>query len=130
MDKLLTVIVPVFNDETNIIRCLESLFNQTLKNIEIIIINDASTDDTLTILNNYQISHPIQVINMQKNIGAGACRNKGILTASTPYVTFVDSDDWVDISSYARCFEQIRSNTDKVELLLSKKDCLDDRIEW
>ncbi len=54
MDKLLTVIVPVFNDEANIMRCLESLFNQTFCSMEIIVVNDASTDNTLMVLEKYQ----------------------------------------------------------------------------
>lgn len=114
MKKQLTVIVPVFNDESNVLRCLESLFNQTFKSIEIIVVNDASTDNTLAVLNAYQQRHEFKIINMRKNSGAGHCRNVGILAANTPYVTFVDSDDWVDISTYARCFEQSVDNPDVI----------------
>lgn len=114
MDKLLTVIVPVFNDEANIVRCLESLFNQTFCNMEIIVVNDASTDNTPMVLEKYQEKHPFQIISMKENSGAGCCRNTGILAAKTPYVAFVDSDDWVDMSSYTKCFEQLSDNTDVV----------------
>lgn len=114
MDKLLTVIVPVYNDEANIVRCLESLFNQTFCNMEIIVVNDASTDNTLTVLEKYQKKHPFQIISMKENSGAGSCRNTGILAAKTSYIAFVDSDDWVDMSSYAKCFEQLSDNTDVV----------------
>lgn len=114
MDKLLTVIVPVFNDEKNISRCLESLFHQTFKSMDIIIVNDASTDETLSLLKSYQEKHPFQIISMNENSGAGHCRNIGILAAETPYVTFIDSDDWIDISTYAHCFEQLCCRPDVI----------------
>lgn len=114
MDKLLTVIIPVFNDEKNIGRCLESLFNQTFNRMNIIVVNDASTDNTLDILYGFQKKHPFQIINLEKNSGAGFCRNIGIITASTPFVTFIDSDDWIDISTYESCFKQICNNTDVI----------------
>lgn len=57
MEKLLTVIVPVYNDEVNISRCLDSLFNQTFTDMEIIVVNDASTDGTRAVLNSYQKNH-------------------------------------------------------------------------
>ena len=106
LEKLLTVIVPVYNDETNILRCLDSLFNQTFKAMQIIVVDDASTDNTLSVLRAYQEKHDFQIIRMPENSGAGHCRNAGILAAQTPYVTFVDSDDWVDMSVYAQCFAQ------------------------
>lgn len=114
LENILTVIVPVYNDEANIMRCLESLFNQTLLNMEIIVINDASTDNTLEILNSYQKKHKFKIINMNKNVGASSCRNAGILESHTPYITFIDSDDWIDISSYEKCLEQICINPDVI----------------
>lgn len=114
MRDLLTVIVPVYNDEKNIIRCLDSLFNQTFKKMKVIVVNDASTDNTLVVLNNYRENHKIQIINVKKNSGAGFCRNIGINTASTPFITFIDSDDWIDMSTYESCFKQICNNTDVV----------------
>ncbi len=114
MEKLLTVIVPVYNDEVNISRCLDSLFNQTFTDMEIIVVNDASTDGTRAVLNSYQKNHQFQVINMEKNAGAGCCRNAGMLESRTPYITFIDSDDWIDISTYSRCFEQIGNNPDVI----------------
>lgn len=114
MRPLLTVIVPVFNDEANILRCLKSLFNQTFSSMEIIVVNDASTDNTLATLEAYQQEHQFTIVNMPKNSGAGCCRNVGMQNAHAPYVTFVDSDDWIDISTYTRCFEQISEDPDVV----------------
>ena len=106
MSDLLTVIVPVYNDEANILRCLDSLFNQTFKAMQVIVVNDASTDNTLSVLRAYQKKHNFQIICMPENSGAGHCRNAGIQAAQAPYVTFVDSDDWVDMSVYTQCFSQ------------------------
>lgn len=114
MGCFLTVIIPVYNDADNILRCLDSLFNQSIRNFEIIVVNDASTDRTKRVLEEYQQTHYFQIINLDKNSGAGYCRNVGIQLARTPYVTFVDSDDWIDISTYEKCFRNIGSNPDVV----------------
>lgn len=112
--NLLTVIIPTFNDSQNIYRCLQSVFNQSFKDIEVIVINDASTDYTLEILETYRHNHHIKIINMPQNMGAGACRNRGILEASSEYITFIDSDDWIDIGTYEKCFEQFKYNPDVI----------------
>lgn len=114
MNNFLTVIIPIYNDGDNIERCLKSLFNQTLKQFNIIVVNDASTDNTLNILISYQKKFPFKIINMKKNSGAGCCRNIGLQEANTPYITFVDSDDWLDISVYEKCAEQITKNPDVI----------------
>ncbi len=114
MQKILTVIVPVYNDENNIERCLDSIINQTYKNIDIIVVNDASTDNTMKKLQNYNKKHHITIIDMESNSGAGACRNIGILKSQTPFVTFIDSDDWIDISTYSNCFKEINDNPDVI----------------
>lgn len=114
MDKYLTVIIPVYNDETNISRCLDSIFNQTIKDIDIIVVNDASTDGTLERLFAIQKEHEFKIIDMPMNSGAGSCRNAGIHAAKTPYITFMDSDDWLDISTYEKCAEQLFDNPDVI----------------
>lgn len=114
MEPILTVIIPVYNDEVNIIRCLESLINQTFKAMSIIVVNDASTDNTLTILKSYQKRYPFTIVNMETNSGAASCRNVGIYAACTPYVTFIDSDDWIDISTYSNCFKQAQEDPDVI----------------
>lgn len=72
---LVSVIVPAYNASKTIEKCLDSLLNQTLKNIEIIVINDKSTDDTLKILNSYKSNNQIIVIDNKKNLGPAASRN-------------------------------------------------------
>lgn len=96
-----TFIVPVYNGEKYIDRCLKSLLNQTYKNFEIIIINDGSTDNSESILDDYQKKHSqIKVIH-QKNKGLSASRNLGIKKAIGDYLLFVDVDDYISDQTLA-----------------------------
>ena len=89
-----SVIVPAYNAEKTIEKCLDSLLKQTLDDYEIIVINDGSTDKTSTILDNYNDSR-IKIIS-KENGGIGKARNDGIKASIGEFVTFVDSDDYVD----------------------------------
>jgi glycosyltransferase involved in cell wall biosynthesis len=95
---LVSVIIPVYNVEKYLSQCLDSIVNQTLKDIEIICINDASTDDSLAILQEYaRRDDRFIIINNETNVGApGAVKNEGLKQASGEYIGFVDSDDWID----------------------------------
>lgn len=96
----LSIIVPVYNTEKYIDRCMKSLVNQSLNNIEIIIINDGSTDNSNNIIQNYLGYNNVKYINYKTNYGLGHSRNVGISNATGKYITFVDSDDWVDLDLY------------------------------
>ena len=100
MQDLITVIINVYNGEKYIKYCLESIINQTYKNLEILIINDGSTDNTLNICENYKDDR-IRIIN-QKNMGLSRARNVGIEKAKGEYLYFVDSDDYIarDVIEY------------------------------
>ena len=111
MTKNLTVIIPVYNGEKFIKNCLSSLVNQTLKNINIIIIDDGSSDNLKNELNNYS-SLNIQYYKSTKNRGVSYSRNKGIKLANTKYITFIDSDDWIDLSTYEKCLKNINEDVD------------------
>lgn len=89
-----TIIIPVYNSEQTIQRCLDSCVNQTMKNIEIICINDGSRDNSLKILEYYSKKNNNIVIVNQKNKGTGFSRNIGIIMAKGKYVCFLDSDDY------------------------------------
>lgn len=92
-DKI-SIIVPMYNVEEFIAETIESLLCQTYKNIEIILIDDASTDRTVEIASNYAIKHDnIMIINQPKNTGPAGTRNVGLRSAKGSYLTFVDSDD-------------------------------------
>lgn len=92
----ISIIIPVYNCEEYIEKCIESILNQKYKNFEIILINDGSTDNSLNLINEYKQNEPERIIVInQKNAGAGAARNKGIEIASGDYLTFIDSDDYI-----------------------------------
>ena len=92
-----SIIIPVYNAVSYIHKCLSSLLNQSIKNYEIICVNDASTDETLSVLGDYARRYSnIVVINHQKNKRQGGARNTGIRAAKGLYIGFVDSDDWVE----------------------------------
>ena len=92
-----SVIVPVYNTENYLEKCLDSLVKQTLKDIEIIVINDCSTDNSKKILEKYKNKYNnIKLINNTKNKGIGYNRNLGIEKAKGKYVSFIDSDDYVE----------------------------------
>jgi len=92
----ISIVVPCYNVEKYIDQCLSSLLNQTLKEIEIIVINDGSTDNTLQILEKYAASdNRIRIVN-QKNHGLSEARNVGMQDCTADYVMFVDGDDWID----------------------------------
>ena len=96
MDDKITVIVPVYNVESYLRKCLDSIIAQTYKNIEIVVVNDGSTDASAEICKEFvEIDHRIIYIE-QENAGLSAARNTGLENMSGDYVTFVDSDDWIE----------------------------------
>lgn len=105
-----SVIVPVYNVEKYLERCIESLINQTFDDIEIIALNNGSTDKSLDILNYYAHKDKrIRVIN-NKNIGVSKSRNIGIEEAKGEYIVFVDSDDWIDSNMIYILYDTISDN--------------------
>lgn len=112
---LISIIVPVYNAENYLQRTFDSLKFQTLKEIEIIFVNDASTDNSLSLLKKFQNEdHRVTVINLEKNLRQGGARNKGILAAKADYITFVDSDDIIENSLCQELYSQIDEITDIV----------------
>ncbi len=92
----ISVIIPVYNVEKYLRECLDSVVNQTLKDIEIICVNDGSTDNSLEILKEYEKQDSRIKIIDKKNEGAGVARNHGLQIASGKYIYFMDSDDFLD----------------------------------
>jgi glycosyltransferase involved in cell wall biosynthesis len=91
-NMLVSAVIPMFNREKTIRYCLDSVLNQTYKNLEIILVDDCSTDSTIKIIETYNDSR-IKIIKQDKNSGAQAARNKGIKEAKGDWITFLDSDD-------------------------------------
>lgn len=106
-----SIIVPVYNTSKYLRDCLDSLVNQTLKDIEIIAIDDCSTDDSLDILKEYKKKYKnIIVLHNDKNYGQSVSRNKGLDIASGEYIGFVDSDDMVNPFMYYKMYNAAISN--------------------
>lgn len=115
MKSLVTIIIPVYNAERWLCRCLNSVINQTYQNLEILLINDGSLDGSANICDEYATKdHRIRVIH-QKNCGVSASRQKGIDYATGEYLIHVDSDDWVDKDMIAQLYSKaIEGNYDMV----------------
>lgn len=117
MEKIkISVIVPVFNAEKYLKMCLNSLVSQTLKNIEIICIDDGSTDNSLAILDKFKSKDDRIKIIKQKNYGVSMARNNGISEAQGEYIGFVDADDWVDKDF----FEKLYNAAQNIMLILQQ----------
>lgn len=108
MECLISIIVPVYNSERYIGKCLDSLVKQTYKNIEIILIDDGSTDYSGEICDKYAFKDDRIKLYHTSNSGPSAARNFGLSKASGDYIMFVDSDDWIDFNTIARCYDLIK----------------------
>lgn len=109
-----SVIVPVFNAERYLRRCLDSLINQSLQNIEIICVNDGSDDGSLQILREYAAADErIKILSFEK-IGPGGCRNVGIDAAQGEYICFVDADDFIDSNTCKTAYGKIKAEDAEV----------------
>ncbi len=107
-----SIIIPVYNGEKYINKCLKNLIGQTLKNIEIICIDDNSTDNSLEILKSFaKNDNRIKVLEQDKTIkGVSAARNKGIAAATGEYLGFVDVDDWTDKDFFEKLYNAAVEN--------------------
>ncbi len=119
-DIKVSIIIPVYNVEKYLNQCLNSIIEQTLKEIEIICVNDGSTDNSLLILENYKkIDSRIKIIT-KVNDGLGAARNTGIEAACGEYIGFVDSDDFVDKTMFEKLY--YKGIITKADVVISNLD--------
>lgn len=105
MNDLISLILPAFNAQNYIGRCIESLLKQTYRNLEIIIINDGSIDRTLEICKEYEKKDSRIILINQENKGVSYCRNNGIARATGDFIVFIDSDDYIDASMVEKLHE-------------------------
>ena len=112
----ISIVVPCFNTEKYIAKCLFSLINQTEKEIEIICVNDDSVDDTLKVIELFaKYDSRIKIINQQHKL-QGAARNNGIKNAAGEYIGFVDSDDWVDLDYFEKLYTAAKKYNSDIAL--------------
>jgi len=125
MDKIkVSIIIPVYNVEKYLRKCLDSVINQTLKEIEIICVNDGSTDNSPKILEEYSLKDKrIKIIN-KKNNGTGAARNTGMEYVKGEYIGFLDSDDWVKLDAYEKLY--LNAKTQNSDIVMCPVHVFDD----
>ena len=112
MNILLSIIIPIYNSESTLARCIESVINNDHMNIEIILINDGSCDDSLQICSEYA-ARDIRITLVNKiNGGVSLARNTGINTSKGEYIVFVDSDDWMDEDSLMVIMNELDDDVD------------------
>ena len=112
-----SIIVPFYNVEKYIEKCLTSLVNQTLEEIEIILVNDGSKDESIKVAKDFEQKYPAKIRYYEKpNGGLGDARNFGIKFAKGEYIAFLDSDDYVEPTMYEEMYEMaIKEKSDMVE---------------
>jgi len=111
---MISIIIPIYNTEHYLRRCLDSVCEQSYKNLEIILVNDGSSDNSLQICEEYKRKDSrIEILN-KKNEGASAARNSGIDIAKGEYIAFVDSDDWLEQNLYKKAIGIIEKENAKV----------------
>ncbi|NSB16579.1 glycosyltransferase family 2 protein [Clostridium beijerinckii] len=106
----ISIIVPVYNVEKYVEKCVKSLLNQTFKNYEIILIDDGSTDSSYEIIKKIEEDNDNVSVITQKNQGQGKARSEGIKQAKGEYLTFVDSDDWVSEDYLEKLYNSLKDN--------------------
>ena len=106
MQKI-SVIVPIYNSASTLNETLECLINQTYQNLEIILINDGSTDGSINICKKYQKKDKRIILISQKNTGVGAARNRGLDKAQGEYVFFLDADDTIELNYFELMLKQL-----------------------
>lgn len=114
--KMVTIIIPVYNGEKHIIKCIENIMQQTYFNIEIIVLNDGSTDKTKELLNNIEEKYKkVKVVN-KNNSGVSNTRNLGIKMARGEYIAFLDSDDFMEKTAIEDMITKIKN--DNIDMLI------------
>lgn len=112
MCTAVSIIIPIYNAQRCLTECLGNIVNQTLQNIEIILVNDASTDGSISIMRECQRQFPdkVHIIDSKENLGAGGARNLGIEVAKGEYLGFVDCDDLVDVTMYEKLYAKAKED--------------------
>ncbi len=110
----ISIIIPVYNVNAYLQECLESILNQDLKEIEVICINDGSTDNSLEILKNYQKKDSRIIIINQENKGQGEARNAGIEAGKGEYLFFVDPDDYIEGNTLSKVYSFAKENNSDI----------------
>ena len=113
-NELISIIVPIYNIEKHIVRCLDSILAQTYHNIEVILIDDGSTDNSGKICDQYSSADTRINVFHKQNGGLVSARNLGLESARGDYIGFVDSDDWIEPNMYERMYNNLKNNNSEI----------------
>ena len=119
---ILSVIIPVYNTEAYLERCLDSIIHQSLNSMELLIINDCSEGNADVIVEKYMKDTRVHYFKFEKNKGLSAARNFGLEKAKGEYVIFCDSDDWVDIFLYENMCQSLERTKADIAICGTKKE--------
>lgn len=120
---MVSVIIPIYNSERFLVQCLDSVLNQTLTEIEVICVDDGSSDKSWSILEHYVTKDPRIRILKQENQGAGKARNLGLSIAIGEFVHFFDSDDFLILDAYEKMYKAMKKSN--VDILIAKAYTID-----
>ena len=120
MQPLISVIVPVYNVEKYLARCLDSILGQTYENLEVICVNDGSPDNSFAILHEYAAKDARIKIVEKQNGGLSSARNAGMVCATGDFIAFVDSDDTIAPNCYETCIKHATDDVDVVAFSYTK----------
>ena len=124
MFPLISVIVPIYNTELYLDKCITSILNQTYQNLEVILVNDGSTDASASICDKYSIKDArVKVIHKQ-NGGQSSARNMGLDICSGDYIGFIDSDDWISETMYEKMFSLVKN--DRMIIAIGSQEIAED----
>ncbi len=125
--KKISIIVPIYNEEENLRKCIESLINQTYKELEIILINDGSTDKSKEIIESFKDKRIVAI--HKKNTGISDTRNTGIDKSTGDYIMFVDSDDYLELNCIERLIETAEKENSEIVMFNYYLETPSKRIE-
>ncbi|TCT14028.1 glycosyl transferase family 2 [Natranaerovirga pectinivora] len=126
MDKMISVIIPMYNTESYIEECIQSLMDQTYINFEVFIIDDGSTDKSFQIAADKIKSDKRFNLIKQDNMGASTARNKGIMMSKGFFLYFLDSDDYIHKTTFEKCMREFEEK--KVDLVIFDAICIVDKV--
>lgn len=114
-DELISVIIPVYNAEKYIRKCIESVLNQTYRNLEIILIDDGSTDNSYSVCQEYNNNSSVKIIH-KENEGVSKARNYGIDISNGKYLIFIDADDYISCDMIEKLYKNIKENNADISM--------------
>jgi glycosyltransferase involved in cell wall biosynthesis len=120
MSQKLTVIVPIYNGEKYLNQCVDSIINQTYRNLEIILVDNGSTDSSGSICDRYgEQDLRVKVIHRKECGNASVGRNAGLIVATGDWIAFLDADDWLELDFYQEMFNRMLKDSDTIDIMFS-----------